>query len=313
MKKALSILLIIVLVIFLLEIMLRVAGFFYLRKLYVLPFHNSKTASKNINIVCLGESSTAGLWVNWQDSYPKQLETKLREFYDNQHIEVIVPPHVGQNTSQMSNRIKQYISSYNPKLIILMIGCNNEWSLSESHVVGFISNAKKEALRIRFLVALNNFRSFKMLRYFYLKFIVKEASDYISQNRYCIWGHPQNDRFPPESWIYSFAQSNKKAFLEMWRHDVCRIILEAKRHNVKVLLMTYHINPSHLPTEEFISLAEEEDVLLIRNDLSFERLIKDGSIKNYLLHDNWHPNEKGYSMIANNAFKKITAHNILEF
>lgn len=313
MKKALLIFLIIVLVIFLLEVMLRIAGFFYLRKLYVLPFYPAKTAGKNINIVCLGESTTAGLWVNWQDSYPKQLEAKLRKFYDNQNIRVIVPPHVGQNTSQMSNRIKQYISSYNPKLMILMVGSNNEWSLSESHIARFISNGKKDASQVRSLVVLNNFRLLKMLRYLYLKFISKEDSDYVSQNEYCMWGHPEKARFPPERWIYSFAKSNRKAFVEMWKYDVREIIHQAKNHNIEVILMTYHINPGYLPAEEFIALAEEEGVLLIRNDQSFDMLIKNGSINNYLQHDNWHLNKQGYSMIANNALECIKENNLLSF
>src|SRR5262249_18432542 len=57
----------------------------------------------SINIVCLGESTTAGLWIRFEDSYPKQLERVLREFYRTNAINVIVPPHIGQNTSQMAN------------------------------------------------------------------------------------------------------------------------------------------------------------------------------------------------------------------
>ena len=134
------------------EVGLRITGYFYLSKIYV---NNFKSAKYNFNIVCLGESTTGGLWVDWKDSYPMQLEKKLREFYNNQNICVIVPPHVGQNTSQMSKRIRHYINLYNPQLIILMAGINNGWSLSESNVVKFLNTTDKESLKIKFLVILN--------------------------------------------------------------------------------------------------------------------------------------------------------------
>ncbi|MFH1878349.1 MAG: hypothetical protein ABH883_06040, partial [Candidatus Omnitrophota bacterium] len=80
------------------EIVLRIAGYFYLNRLYTGSFLSRfNNADTDINIVCLGESSTAGLWVSWKDSYPKQLQRKLRFFYHNDNIKVIVPPHVGQN------------------------------------------------------------------------------------------------------------------------------------------------------------------------------------------------------------------------
>lgn len=292
----------------LMEIILRTAGYLYLTKIYI---SNFKVTSTNINIVCLGESSTGGLGVDWQDSYPKQLEATLRKFYRNQNIKVIVPPHNGQNTSQASNRIGQYISLYKPVLIILMVGANNEWSFAESNVGRFIDRKNREALKVQFFVILDKFRLFKLLRFLYLRFIAKDTQYSNKVNRYYIWGHPERMHFPPSEWIHAFAKSNRNAFVSMWEYDVRRIIQEVRKYNINVLLMTYHINPKYLTAENFISIAEEQKILLVRNDESFSGLIREGTINNYLLHDNWHPNKQGHAIIANNAFEYIINYNLL--
>src|SRR3989344_2376168 len=77
------------------------------------------------NIIALGESSTIGLWVDRPSSYPAQLEMMLQEQYPEKHIRIFVPPFIGNNTSQVANRIEQHIETYDPKLIILMVGYNN--------------------------------------------------------------------------------------------------------------------------------------------------------------------------------------------
>lgn len=308
-QKVTKFILVIFLCILLLEISLRIIGSLYLHKLYLQNFSSGN--SKNTTIICLGESSTGGLWVDWNDSYPKQLERKLREYYGNEDITVIVPPHMGQNTSQMANRINQYIKLYKPKLIILMAGVNNEWSLAESHILKFLNKTNKDTSRIKALLALDNFRLFKVLRYFYLKFIAKEKSVYMQQNKYYVWGHPEASRYPPSDYIYSFAMKNKPAFLSLWRHDLRNIIQEVKRNDVKVLLMTYHINTAYLSINDFFSMAEEQEIPLVRNDLSFNQLVSNGTINQYILQDNWHPNKQGYSIIANNAFDYIKKNNLL--
>ena len=106
----------------LLELLLLVGGYFYLSRSYLAALRGLNPAKDGVNIVCLGESSTAGLWVKWEESYPMQLQDKLRKLYASEKINIMVPVHVGQNTSQMANRINQYLELYKPKLLIIMAG-----------------------------------------------------------------------------------------------------------------------------------------------------------------------------------------------
>lgn len=305
MRKIAGFCLILLLIVLFIEVFLRIEGQLYLTKLHYNNFIGAvKPSSKDVIIVCLGESSTAGLWVNWDDSYPKQLEKKLRKFYKNDNIKIIIPPHMGQNTSHISNRIENYLTVYKPKLIILMVGANNQWSLSESHIVKFIYGFKEDVLKIKFLIFLDSFRLFKVMRYFYLIYTNQEDPVFLAKEKLALLGEPQFSRWPPEEWTYNFAELHKDAFIKMWEYDVRKIINVAKKHNVKVLLMTYAV-PINIPIEHFVSMAKENNTCLIRNDKSFRPIIESGNTQEYFCKDNWHPNKQGYSIIANNAFEYI--------
>src|SRR5438128_2511049 len=112
-----------------LELVLRLSGALYVRWTY----GGGADADPNaITILCLGESSTVGLWVPREDSYPGQLEHALRDYYGEQRIHVVVPLHLGQNTSQIADHLPEHLRIHRPRLVVLMTGYNNEWSLAES-------------------------------------------------------------------------------------------------------------------------------------------------------------------------------------
>jgi len=164
-KKTLYWAVVVLIIVGIVEIGLHITGDMYVRQKFstvqrAIESSGLKTAHTNnntasgkagqeepTNIIALGESSTAGLWVDQPQSYPAQLEMMLQERYPEKNIRVFVPLHVGQNTSQVANRIEQHIATYDPKLIILMVGYNNEWSLSESHITRFVTGWNFDSLK----------------------------------------------------------------------------------------------------------------------------------------------------------------------
>lgn len=303
-RKIISILLVMFFIALSMELALRFVGYLY--KSYKEFKYNRylNFGHKEITILCFGESSTLGILVDKRDSYPKQLEKKLRGFYNNNYISVRIPFHIGDNTSRMADKLKEYIEKYKPTLIILMTGINNNFSLVGSHVGKFLKNNDKAEFRVKMIITLSNFRLFNVIHYLYLKFIAKDWSNYTKKYKNFIFGEPEFGRWPPSELTWSFADSHQEAFVKLWRYDLSNMIHEAKKYNLRVLLMTYHFN-GYLSSEEFISLANKEEIPLVRNDESFNLLIKNKTIKNYLLKDNWHPNKDGYAIIANNAFECI--------
>ncbi len=310
-KAIISSVIVIFVLLFFAELFLRIIGHSYQKKIMS---SYKDFDPKNINVLCLGESTTAGLWVDPEDSYPLQLEKKLRNFYNNHWIKIIVPPHIGQNTSQISNRVGRYIDNYNPRLIILMAGINNEWSLGESSIYKFLGLNSKEKRKVKLLIFMNDLRVFKALRYLFIKFKLKfpKKFDHTYFNPDTVLGQSDYWRYPPEDWIYKFAISNKDAFVKGWKHDIKNIIKLAKRKNVNVLLMTYHSRIPFLPENTIESFAKEQNVYLVRNDLSFDALNEKEILSHYILEkDNWHPNKLGYEIIAENAFQQIKNHGLL--
>lgn len=288
-RKPLSLALTVLLAGLLAEGGLRLAGALHLRGLYGRP----DAGAGHVNVVCLGESSTDGLSMAAAESYPKQLERRLRDFYGNPDIHVIVPPQTDLNTSQMYDRIGQYLDLYRPRLIVLMAGYDNERYLAESHIGRFLSASGAQALEVRLLVSLDRLRLFRLLHHAYLRLAGRAA-------------------FAPEGSVGSFAGAHQAAFVSLWRHDVGGMIREALRRGVGVLLMTYHVNPAYLPVEEMVALARDEDVPLVRNDERFRHLTAAGTIERYVLEDGWHPTSLGYSLIADGAFQEIRGRDLLK-
>jgi lysophospholipase L1-like esterase len=287
------------------EAALRLAGRLYLRRVYTSAYRDLDPRPGDVNVLCLGESSTAGMGVAPEESYPKQLENLLRDFHDNPRIRTIVPPHVGQNTSQMANRIAGYLELYRPRLVVVMAGYNNEWSLAESSVVRFLDAGADGALQVRALAALDRLRLFKLSRYAWLRFVAREHSSYMRENERYAWGHPELVRYPPAPWVYAFAQRQRDAFVRAWRADVELLLESARRAGAHPLLMTYHIQPSYLPPSELVSLSERLGLPLVRNDAAFDVLRAQGRLARHLLEDGWHPAASGYALIARNAFQSI--------
>ncbi len=289
-----------------LEVGLRIAGALYLRRVYA----GSRPAPGELVVLCLGESSTAGLWVTPQESYPARLEAMLKEAY-GRPIRFVVPPHLGQNTSQMANRIDSYLDLYHPRLVIVMAGANDTWSLAESHIGRYLHVSTWEAARVRALVSLNDVRVFKLARYAALRALAP-ADDYLRQNPALVWGHPELVRYPPPAATYAFARAHAAAFVELWRDDVGGIVRASKASGARVLLMTYPIAPEHLPPAVVAALAREQGTAIARSDVAFRALADEGRLAPYLFaDDHWHPTAAGYAVVAWTAFRAIVAADLL--
>jgi lysophospholipase L1-like esterase len=301
MRKFSRFLIVFVLALALLEVLLRLAGHIYVRNIVA---SNTAARPTDTTILCLGESTTVGLWVDWEDSYPKQLEKMLRKHYQRENLNVIVPVHIGQNSSQIANRTTQYLDMYNPALVIMMIGANNLWSLEESHAIHFFELYSKRTILFSALMLLNESRTFKLARYLYLRVTTKRTVDY--------WG-PIGTAWPPQDWVYGVADANPNAFKLMWAYDARLVISESQKRGISVLMMTYPIHPrNYVPVDLMQLVSSEKAVSLVRNDESFSKLNNRGILNEYLMHDRWHPNGMGYRIVAENAFKVIVEEDLLK-
>jgi lysophospholipase L1-like esterase len=286
----------------LLEAGLRIAGH-YVQARYWRDIA-ARVQPNSVNLLAIGESTTIGIWVEKDESYPRQLERKLREHYGTNAINVIIPPHIGQNTSQVLHRFDGYLSTFKPAVVIVMAGVNNTWSLDESNLGRFLP---AWAVRLRARMLLDKSRVLKLIR------LLLHASEVKGQDvrrtifaemrgrpRYTSWPPPRDfrDAFEPE------------VFRELWRHDVGQMLRASKAAGARPILMSYPTwrLPSYADLE---TMAMEENVSLVRNDLSFKPLVDDGTAKDVLFPDG-HPNARGYAIIAANVFKVLVKEHVLD-
>jgi hypothetical protein len=280
------------------EIGLRMAGHLYLRRLAA-----NDPSPSHVTVVCLGEASTEGLGVEPSDSYPAQLQALLRERFGGE-VTVVVPPYAGQSTSQIADRVAEALDRYRPSLVIVMAGIDNEWVLQDSHLGRFLKGGLGATWQMRTQLALDRLRLFRLGRFLYDWVAVGNRRRVRAQGLAALglatWTRP-----PPAEEVYPFAFANQEALNELWRDDVERILHSVEERGARALLMTYHI-PGWVPVEEYVELAAKTRTPLVRNDLSYRQLAADGTLGQYLLRGRWYPNARGYSVIARNAFEKIT-------
>ncbi len=125
MKKILVIFLSFFVFLIILEIFLRLFGYFFV-------LNNQKTAyvlkENNVyRIMCLGDSTTA---LGGVDSYPYILEEVLNNSYSKIKFEVINKGEILVDTEHIANNLESNIYKYNPNLIIVMAGINDKYKMA---------------------------------------------------------------------------------------------------------------------------------------------------------------------------------------
>lgn len=84
--------------------------------------------TQNLRIVTMGDSNTYGLYLDKEDSYPKQLETIWNTTHKNKAIEVINLGYPGTNSSRLVANFEEAIKQFQPDIVLVMIGTNDSWT-----------------------------------------------------------------------------------------------------------------------------------------------------------------------------------------
>lgn len=206
-----------VVVLTLVELGLRVAGFVYQRRHWSTIIADHAASRSLATVLVLGEFATTGLWVPSAGSYPKQLESRLREHFGTSRISVVVPPHQGQNTSHMVHRLPQYLRAFRRQLVIVMAGVNNAWSLTESNLPRFLPASSWSARVLRWRNWLDEVKVVRFVRLF------AAASGQAVSGR-VLSDAPRFSEWPPRSSLLGSLDPDSQPFLDLWPHDVGAMI-----------------------------------------------------------------------------------------
>lgn len=145
------------------EASLRFIGFAY--RNYRINKNISNLEDKNtVRILCLGDSFTFGIGAQKGYSYPEQLEKMLNAKSEQTFIvhNAGVP---GSNSSYLYKHMEENIKEYNPHIIVLLTGCNNNSNFVDSNYFLFLDTSSKTCAYSAdaFLSRFKTYKFFKMV------------------------------------------------------------------------------------------------------------------------------------------------------
>ena len=175
-------------------------------------------------IVCLGDSSTFGLWVERDpmkvhyDNYPDDLRALLEKAgrSDWQVVNAGVP---GPHASHSLRTLRREILSLEPSIVTLRVGMNDH----AARVLAWIEDPDSPAAR-RLLYALGKFRLFQL----------------------GIEAHFQMTGGP----IRQGPRAPRIQNLDTFRHNLEAVAEESRRHDFRLLLIDYPLRPARSDDEE---------------------------------------------------------------
>ncbi|MDP8253904.1 MAG: SGNH/GDSL hydrolase family protein [Candidatus Kaelpia aquatica] len=277
----------------LLELTLRVIGFSY-KVTNPIP---SKISS-DYTIFCIGESTTWGIGADNPrlNGYPAQLMALLNNYYKDTSIRCYYDMGIGQNSSEVLLKLPDYIKKYSPQCVIIMAGVNNWWNLDRSTLV-FSKNEKISKIALKIHPYLKKLRIWKLFQLTKLSLgLYREHWNEGYNGKPGFWDEPEyRDR--RDTIAYTYA-----------KHDTIEMIKICRKNNIDVIVCSYLAEPDSLRKLQK-QIAQEEMIPFVDNNLVFKNL-KDQD--QYLSSDNWHPNQKGYAIIAENIFHCIVNNKFIE-
>jgi len=261
-----------------------------------------------LRIICAGDSSTFGFFVNQHDTYPERLKRLLHNYTIEKNAEVINAGILAYSSYQGSRFIDKYLRNLKPDILVVSYGFNDSYK-------GILSDPEIEL------------ESSKMHR---LKKSMRKFATYRLIESVLL---PSNDRKLPPGGVPRVSP-------EEYRLNIEKIIEICREENIHLIFLpisvplTYMKILKEIASEINCSLIDTEKVLSVHHKKFLEEGIKDykgikfGQIAkkgfdpyhhkrydskemvemrqfNYLFIDYCHPAPVGYQLIAESIYEYL--------
>ena len=264
------------LVLFLLELGLRYSNTLFIQERMPTFSHDSA-----IRMLCVGDSYVYGLGAKPGFSYPTQLQSLLDRHFGRGVCTVDNFGRPGLNSSEALVRLNALFSQgYRADFALITIGANNAWNwrLATPFLPGDDALAKLRS-------------AFSGLRVYRL-FAVALTEGPRAATKFCI---ANNVRDASREWNVRFMQTHA-AWLYHWlKFDLTALGRLCAQHGVQPILVGYH------DAAEFVTQADRQTAAENNwPNIDFRCFGRPDCENNadLLSSDRWHPNEKGYALIA---------------
>lgn len=278
------------------ELVLQMSVFLYFR--YYLIFERPKNINTDsYKIICVGESTTWGHSARG-NGYPEQLEMMLNEKFPHRKFQVFNLGVSAITSSEIRKYFYKNIVDYKPHLAVILAGANGNGPR-----LFYIS--KKDGIVNKsifyILKKLNNLKIVKLCT-FALHFLDAYSNKKLSSREAL-------------SSVYLLYQLSyyPKDYMRTIDHEfnLDEIIRTANMNKVKVLLCNYFNHPINIFLREF---ATKRGIPFCDNEKIYKRWKAEYGTTNDIIAagETWHPNAKGYSLIAKNLLQSIIENKLIK-
>jgi len=299
MKKIKFIILNLFLTILILEVLLRIYGFIYVYR--VSKLYKSKKSSYRLKILAVGESSTGGLWIE-DKSYPLQLEKKLNNYlHCDSCIKVDIMSLAGANSSMNLYFLPSFLFEKKPDIVVFMTGFNDRFFFTynlDALILEkfYFKNKFIYKIYLNTIKILNELRTVRILKLIYSNTFLINTKTTNLEARFTESLYKQREDFLSQN--IEFVNSSTRLNIE-------KMISIVEKNKIKPVLMTYHMG---WVNDIIRDIAKEKNIPLIDNEAFF----KTKPIAEYVFaKDAWHPNEKGYELIAQNVLNFLIVNKLI--
>lgn len=287
MHKIKKIFLMLVLIFIISELILQGTMFIY--KIYYISKKPTKGFDNDtFRILCVGESTTYG-WPIHGNGYPEQLEQLLNQNIHGRKFKVY---NLGVNaitSREIARHFYKNIIDYKPHLTIILLGNNvNEPKRFYLSKDGRIINNILASV-------INRFYRLKTIKLFIFSCeILKGAINKTLQIERIYTDIYINYRIDT-SWEWEEHRANLEYMISI-----------ALKNKCKVLICNYFFNS---PANTFLrDFAAANNIAFCDNEKIFKEYV--GISSDLISEDGWHPNLKGYSVMAKNLYDTIIKYNL---
>lgn len=243
---------------------------------------SSQKPKNTFRIICLGDSHVFGWGVGLRYTWPYKLEKILEKTYSNMKFEVINGGTSGFSSYQTLQFLKTEGIYYSPNVITISHDHHNA-ELAELNADSAQKTVPSKLIKIHYYLA--RFRTYRLLREIIFQFEKR----------------------------FIFKQKIPRVSKEEYAKNLSEIASIVKSRGSKVVFIdslyftdNTDLNEQYSPIMR--DVAAKEGIPLVDLKNTWRSL----NMKEYLLKDMSHPNEKGYDIIANEVCKSLRENGLIK-
>ena len=248
-------------------------------------------------ILCIGDSSTFGFGTDdpGRESYPARLKQILQQS-NEKAVQVFNCALPGINSSQALRIFKKEIQRLQPHLVLICAGVNDPWNLIASRVLEFYEGPLAKKILLRSVYYL---QQLKLFRFLYLNWVNLRSRE------------PQKEPVPDfdkntvgkNQILMSDPVRFEEALIKNWENNFMEFFNISRERGCLVFFLEYHNEGWMAPVKIIHSLYSKLALPVIPLFDIFQDL--DKKSVPVRANDAWHPNAKGYSIMAREVLKTL--------